>query len=165
MGKTLSFAPCNDEFYFWNHPSVYVCVLVTANFGKAVGNIWHEMALARVHGHREDCVKRCDCDDCHCCHAHNADCQLDDCVLKRLNAKAPAMSGQARVALMGWLSLMTEQMASCDSHSDWSREDKAAYLAKLVTVAAHMVEKGKESVHSPLIHCLGKQIQDTVKNF
>ena len=83
-------------FLFVNCIKTCMCLKVTANFGKAVGNIWHEMALARVHGHREDCVKRCDCDDCHCCHAHNADCQLDDCVLKRLNAKAPAMSGQAR---------------------------------------------------------------------
>ena len=24
VGKTLSFAPCNDEFYFWNHPTVHI---------------------------------------------------------------------------------------------------------------------------------------------
>ena len=28
VGKTLSFAPCDDEFFFWNHPTVHKQVIV-----------------------------------------------------------------------------------------------------------------------------------------
>ena len=32
VGKTLSFAPCDDEFYFWNHPNIHAYITLMQNY-------------------------------------------------------------------------------------------------------------------------------------
>ena len=140
---------------------------VTPKFGKRSANAWHDLCMARVHAHREDCVLSCDCEVTKkdCTHAHNANCDLDPCVLKRLNAKAPGTPGASRAALMAWFDFLTERMAGQEAPGDWSRKDKAAYLAKLASVAAHIEEKGNDSIHTGIIDRLAKNVQRTVKKF
>ena len=140
---------------------------VTPEFGKRAANAWHDFTMARVHAHREDCDLACDCDVTKndCSHAHNAGCEEDPCVLKRLNAKAPSMPGASRAAIMAWFDFLTEKMAGCEAPCDWSRKDKAAYLAKMASVAASIEEKGKETIHTNLIDRMAKNVHRTVKKF
>ena len=66
---------------------------------------------------------------------------------------------------MGWLDFLTEERARSEGPSDWSRADKADYLAKMSAVAASIEEKGNESIHTGLIDRLAKKIQRTVIEF
>ena len=114
---------------------------------------------------REDCLLSCDCDVANCQHAHNANCDSGECILKRLSVKAPAMSGAARTAMMAWLDVMSARMAGPEGPSGWSRQHKLTYLASLSSVSGLVAEKGSTTVYTPLIQILNKRIKKTLKTF
>ena len=173
VGETLIEEGCDSK------PAIVAAVLgdlpynqdnwkakVDSMYGKKAGSTWHELAKARIHGHKNDCEKDCDCDSSDSCdHAHIEGCSEDVCVMKRLKEKAPTMSGSARAALMAWFHVMTSRIAGEHPPKDWTREQKAEYLSKIEVVAQAILEKGKKSDMDDVIEKLGKKIADTVKEF
>ena len=124
------------------------------------------MALARVHSHRTDCPKDCDCKaNKKCEHTHAEGCSKDSCVQHRLVAKAPHMSGPARTAMMAWFSVLASRVAGRNPPVDWSREDRAAYLGKLAAVATAVEANGNKAKLSPAIGALINKIKQSVHDF
>lgn len=139
---------------------------VDTMYGKKAGSLWHELARARIHGHRDDCVKSCDCDTSEDCeHTHVEGCNEGHCVMKRLQMKAPHMSGPARVAMMAWFAVLSARVAGKNAPKDWTREHRAEYLSKIEAVAHAIKTKGSKTNMDDVIKKFADQIAQTVKDF
>ena len=144
----------------------YIDIKVDSLYGKRAGSAWHELALSRIHGHSTDCLRECDCSPKKKCpHSHVEGCTKDACVQHRLVAKAPHMSGPARVAMLAWLSVLARRVAGRNPPVDWTREDRAAYLGKIAAVATAIEANGTKVKLSPAIQGLSHRVKQSIKDF
>ena len=133
-------------------------------FGKKAADAYHDLCKVRVHGHYAK--KRCDCKNARRCeHAHVKGCDLHKCVTIRMVRKAPYMSGEARAALLAWLSVMCSRMTNRNAPAEWSRKEVASYLHKASAVAQAVMSKGSKVKLSPVIFRLSQKIEQSVKDY